>query len=117
MVEPGQGRVSKLLQGQHSAEIRGERLLCPVVELRHAVRADPLDRRAHVRLGKAVRLALRHLIRLGALPVHLIHPLHDPIQNLLLTRIVLIQRGLGDPQPPRNVAHGGPEIPALGKQL
>ena len=98
-------RVAVLLQRQHSPEIRGKRLPRPVVKLCHAVGVDLPDRRVHVRLRKAVRLRLRHLVCRGAGIVHLTHPLDDPVQNFLLAGIVLIERGLRDAERSRDVAH------------
>ena len=43
-------------------------------------------------IAEELRYAVRHL--------RLVHPLHDPIQDLLLAGIVLVQSGLRDPQPP-----------------
>ena len=85
--------ITVLLQCQHLTEIRGKRFLRPMVELRHAVCADLLNRRVQIRLREAVWLCLRHFIAFRTFIVHLIHVFYNPVQNLLFAGIVLIQGG------------------------
>ena len=88
-----------------------------MVELRPAVGADLFGGRVQIGFRKAIRRRLQHFIRLGALLIHLIHALHDTLQYLLLSGIVLIQGGLGDPQPRCNIIHRCSKVAVLRKQL
>ena len=88
-----------------------------MVELRHGVSADLLDGRVQIGFREAVRLCLRHFVFLGTFVVHLVHPLHNAVQNLLLAGVVLVQSPFGNSQPVCNVAHGSAQVSLLRKQF
>ena len=67
------------LQRQHFTEIGGKRFLCPMVKLGKAVCANFLNWCMQISFRKAVWFRFRHFIRLSALIIHTVHPLHDLI--------------------------------------
>ena len=115
MMELREFFITILLQGQHLAEVCGKRLLRPMVKLCHTVRADLFDRCVQIGFRKAIRFCFRHFIGFGAFIIHFIHPFHDPIQDLLLAGIMLIQSSFRDPQPSGDIIHRCSEISVLRK--
>ena len=88
-----------------------------MIKLRRAVGANPVQGRVQVSLGKALRRRPRHFIGCVTGSVQITHPLYNPIQNFLLSGIVLVQGGLGNAKARGDIAHGCAQIPALRKQL